>query len=226
MSKNKLKKFAAMTTFPNVLQNKHTDTDLAVDSEGVEISTIGKWKDLFPVAQPITLELACGRGEYTIGLAEKYPKQNFIGIDVKGARMHQGATFALERKLENVRFLRMRIERIKHYFGPGEVDEIWITFPDPFRKKENRRLTSFQFLKRYAEILKPGGRIHLKTDDPDLFKFSTKMALAQGHNVVQCDDIYAKSELPHVDLDLKTYYEKMHLDNNKTIKYLSFTLLD
>ena len=184
----------------------------------------GKWRsDVFGNDHPICLELACGRGEYTIALAKRYPNMNFIGVDIKGARIWQGATKALEHKMENVAFLRIRIEQIELYFEPQEIDEIWITFPDPFAAKENRRTTCPQFLDKYYRIVKNEGKIHLKTDDEDFFKYS--VSCVQENKKYQIiyknDNIYGQT-LFNQDLDIKTYYEEEHLSKGKTIKYLLF----
>src|SRR5574344_173429 len=159
MGKDKLKRFAENLTFPNMFQQQFKQ----VQQEGFALR--GKWaKDFFKNENPIVLELGCGKGEYTIGLAKMYPDKNFIGVDIKGARMWAGARIAHEEKLGNVAFLRTNIEMIDHFFASGEVDEIWLTFPDPQMKKVNKRLTSTNFIQRYQRFVKVGGIIHLKTD--------------------------------------------------------------
>jgi tRNA (guanine-N7-)-methyltransferase len=229
MSKrNKLQKFAELLTFPNVYENYNPKEPQLVGLHGEEVDLKGKWRsEHFKNERPITLELACGRGEYTLDLARRYPDQNFIGVDVKGARIWKGARIALREKLDNVAFLRTRIEQIALFFDPGEVDEIWITFPDPFlrKSKANRRLTAPNFLKAYRQILKPGGLVHLKTDEPNLYAFTLEV-LSEDPQVkilYQDEDIYAK-ELPFPELETKTYYEKMHLAEGKKIKYVRFTI--
>lgn len=223
--RRKLEKFADLLTFPNVFELSDIgSTHVKVDGYNtVEIA--GRWKDLAfdSSPNPICLELACGRGEYTLALARKYPDINFIGIDVKGARIWKGASIALEEGLKNVAFLRIRIEQITDYFAADEVDEMWITFPDPFHAKENRRTTCPAFLDRYVKILKSQGKINLKTDDPDFYEYSLESV--GGHQnfeiIYQNDDIY-RGELYNSDLEHKTYYEVRHLADNRTIKYLLF----
>ena len=187
----------------------------------------GKWKaDCFRNDHPITLELACGRGEYCLGLAQRYPERNFIGVDVKGARLWRGAVNAQNEALTNVAFIRTRIENILNFFESDEVDQIWITFPDPFLKesKTNRRLTGPNFLQRYAQLIPAAHPIHLKTDSPELYGFTQEVIQNLGLELIaDVDDIYA-GDLPHPDLDIKTYYERMHLADKKTIKYVSFNL--
>jgi tRNA (guanine-N7-)-methyltransferase len=190
----------------------------------------GHWCERhFNNSNPLTLELACGRGEYTVGLAERFPGRNFVGVDIKGARIWKGAKAALEMGLPNAAFLRTRIEMIGQFFEAGEVDEIWITFPDPFlqNSKANRRLTSQPFLDRYRGILKKGGLVHLKTDEGALYDFSLLTLSQQEVFALEYSDsdIYAKP-LPLPELELKTYYERQHLAQGKTIKYLRFKLGD
>ena len=226
--RNKLQKFAELLTFPNVYENFDTKHPQLVGVNGSPVDLKGKWgAEHFKNDHPIILELACGRGEYTLGLARQYPKHNFVGVDIKGARIWKGARIALEEKLDNVAFLRTRIEQIALFFEPDEVSEIWITFPDPFlrKSKSNRRLTASVFLREYRKILKQDGIVHLKTDEPNLFEFTMEV-LSQDENVeilYQDNDIYAKP-LPFPELELKTYYEKMHLADGKSIKYVRFKL--
>ena len=224
--RNKLLKFTENLTFNNVYEAisygsselKRNETDLVVLN--------GEWNTKhFKNSKPIILELACGRGEYCLALAERYPNINFIGVDIKGARIWKGAKLALENQLSNVAFLRTRIECIDKFFDEGEVDELWITFPDPFLRdsKYNRRLTSPNFLALYKKLLKPGGLIHLKTDSPELYEHSLEVIEElQLELIIQDDDIYASAELPQRDLDIKTYYERQHLEKGKKIKYLQF----
>lgn len=230
MSKrNKLQKFAELLAFPNVLENFDAGQPQLTGENGKALDWKGKWAtSYFKNEQPITLELACGRGEYTLGLARLYPNRNFIGVDVKGARIWKGARIALDEGLQNVAFLRTRIEQIAYFFAPAEVSEIWITFPDPFLKdsKSNRRLTSANFLKEYRKILKEEGVIHLKTDSPELYEFTLE-TLHEDPKIqllYHDSDIYSKP-LPFPELELKTYYEAMHLSGGKTIKYVRFRLL-
>lgn len=225
MGKKKLVRFEALSKLPNVYQNYniHEPELIGCDSEVADLK--GKWQELhFKNDKPITLELACGGGEYTVALAEKYPDRNFIGIDIKGARIWKGATKAIEKGLDNVAFCRIRIEQINLFFGEGEIDEIWITFPDPFYKKERRRLTYPTLLGYYRKVLRKDGFVHLKTDDDMLFEFTMETLESEKLNVIYSDNnIYAKP-LYHSDLEVKTHYEKMHLKNERTIKYVKFKL--
>ncbi len=226
--RNKLDKFADLDGFENVYQNFDAKNPILTGQHGQHPDLRGKWAiDHFGNDRPLTVELACGRGEYSLALGRQYPERNFLGIDVKGARIWQGARIALRERLTNVAFLRTRIEMLDAFFAPGEISEIWITFPDPFPRegKENRRLTSPHFLNLYRRVLAPGGILHLKTDDPGLYVFTlesleqTPFAHLHGH----WDDIYS-GELPTPELAFKTYYEGLHLEAGKTIKYVRFTL--
>jgi len=225
--RNKLQKFAEIVDFSNVYENvnQHQQDNVMLQrGHGDSREMRGTWAaGHFNNDNPVILELACGRGEYSLALARSNPNTNYIGVDVKGARIWQGAKIAIEENLANVAFVRTRIEMIRSFFTPTEVDEVWITFPDPFLResKEERRLTSHSFLARYKEIVKPGGLLHLKTDDPTLFDFSME-------TLTECefldmeyskDDIYA-SALDFSELEHKTYYEKMHLQKQRTIKYI------
>lgn len=227
-TRNKLAKFAEVSALPNVYENFHPMIPELKWVNGEIVDRKGKWGQVhFKNEKPITLELACGRGEYSLALARKFPNRNFIGVDIKGARIWQGANIAIEEKLDNVAFLRMRIEQISNFVAVDEISEIWITFPDPFlrKSKANRRLTSPVFLDRYKKILKNGGLIHLKTDSTELFDF-TKEVLDEypGVNIKYInEDIYAK-ELDYEELSFKTYYERQHLEKGKTIKYVQFTI--
>lgn len=228
MAKNKLKKFTEIGNLPFVFENADPKNPKLV-SNGTEITGMpGNWRNkVFKNDNPLLVELACGRGEYTVALAEFFPNKNFIGLDIKGARIWQGATFVHEKGLRNAAFLRTRIEQLALFFGPAEIDEIWITFPDPFSResKENRRLTSHAFLDRYLPLCKPGALVHLKTDDEGLYQFTLEV-LKQRPTVqllYHHDDIYA-STLPFEELKHKTYYERAHLAAGKTIKYIRFTL--
>ena len=224
--KNKLKKFAAIRDYPNVIENLHASPEEALTSSERDPHRLkGKWRSAyFHNDHPITLELACGKGEYTVQLAQQYPHRNFIGVDIKGARIWRGATEALELALPNVAFLRTRIELLDHFFSKGEVNEIWITFPDPFLRNSQaqKRLSSDRFLDIYRRILPPGARIQIKTDDPDLYAFSvdTWTKAPDLEVIYSDDDIYGKP-LPIPELAIKTFYERMHLKAQKTIKYLA-----
>ncbi len=226
--KNKLRKFAEILDFPNVYECYEVREPSLTGAGMVPVDLKGRWNQLhFKNNQPITLELACGGGEYTVGLAQRFPERNFIGVDIKGNRLWKGAKDALDENIANAAFLRTRIEIIDRFFAPDEVDEIWITFPDPFPRasKENRRLTSAFFLEKYRQILRPGGLVHLKHDDPDFYRFTLETIEADPrcqllyHN----DDIYA-SPLEYPELEIQTLYEGMHLANGKTIKYVRYRI--
>ena len=190
----------------------------------------GHWRDsFFHNDHPIVLELGCGRGEYTVGLAQKYPEKNFIGVDIKGARMWAGAKQAIEAGIANAAFLRTNIEFITSFFAPDEVDEIWITFCDPQMKKATKRLTSTYFMQRYQAIVKPSGLIHLKTDSPFLYTYTMEMLRLNPYPVLgTTDDLYAKKN-DEIELfidarALKTHYEKQWLDRGLSIKYIEWKL--
>lgn len=186
----------------------------------------GKWASAyFKNNHPLILELACGKGEYTLALASRDPEHNFIGVDIKGARIWKGARRGLEEKVLNAAFLRTRIEFIEHYFAPGEVESIWITFPDPFAGKPNRRLTSIPFLDRYRKFLRPGGTVKLKTDSELLYEFTLEVI----HSDPQCKLLYHNADIyngPLYDpiLEQKTYYELKHLAEGKKITYIEFSI--
>jgi tRNA (guanine-N7-)-methyltransferase len=185
----------------------------------------GYWhEDFFKNENPISLELGCGKGEYTVGLAERYPAKNFIGIDIKGARMWKGCKIAYENVIRNVAFIRSKIEFITNFFEKGEVSEIWLTFPDPQLKKERKRLSSPMFLERYRQILNEDHLIHLKTDSVDLFKYTLAMIENEGHELLYSnDDIYNKTA-PDEVRSIRTFYEEKFLEKGMTIHYLKFKL--
>ena len=186
--KNKLKKFAEMEMFDNVFQcSIH---DITADNPVAQLA--GHWNEqVFHNDHPIVLELGCGRGEYTVGMAQRYPDKNFIGIDIKGARMWAGAKQAVQEGIGNAAFLRTNIESITHFFAPNEVSEIWITFPDPQMKKATKRLTSTYFMERYEQIIQPGGLIHLKTDSPFLYTYTAEMLRINDYKVLaDTDNLY------------------------------------
>ncbi|SCD19461.1 tRNA (guanine-N(7)-)-methyltransferase [Proteiniphilum saccharofermentans] len=216
MAKNKLAKFADMATYENVFQYTF-DT---LKEEGFPFK--GKWHTYFGNTNPVVLELGCGKGEYTVGLARKFPEKNFIGIDIKGARMWTGASQALEEGLTNAAFLRTRIELINHFFAQDEVSEIWITFPDPQMKKTNKRLTSTRFMEQYSRMLKEGGIIHLKTDSNFLYRYS-KVMIAENRleTFFDTEDLY-NSGLNGDILEIRTFYEQQWLSRGLNIKYIRF----
>jgi tRNA (guanine-N7-)-methyltransferase len=211
MGQKKLIRFEAIKSFPNVLQYP----------EGMP----GKWSEFFRNSHPLTIELACGKGEYTVGLAKMYPDRNFLGIDIKGNRIYIGAKQCLEDNIANAAFLRTHIDKLPDYFSRSEIAEIWLTFPDPQLRKSRatRRLTHPKFIRIYQQILQPGGRIHLKTDSPVLYQF-TKWVAEMYHLTIHEDipDIHAgplKEELKII-----THYESLDIAQSKRIHYLSFTL--
>jgi tRNA (guanine-N7-)-methyltransferase len=217
VGKNKLKKFADMEQFSNVLQvpyHKIKEVDHVLK---------GKWNDDFFIEpKPIVLELGCGKGEYTTGLAAIDPSRNYIGVDIKGARMWKGAKYAIDNDLYNVGFLRTHIEMIEQFFAPGEVSEIWLTFPDPQMKKTRKRLTSTRFIELYRRFLKPDGTIHLKTDSNFQFQYTYEVIKANNFTIVdKIDNIYNDGNLKP-ELSIKTFYEKQWLARGIKIKYISF----
>lgn len=219
MGKNKLQKFAEMATFEHVFQ---ADFEQLRDG-GYEKK--GHWAEFFGNDNSIVLELGCGKGEYTVGLAKLYPEKNFIGIDIKGARMHTGAKQAKEEGLTNVAFIRTRIEFIEYFFATDEVSEIWVTFPDPQMRKENKRLVGTMMLNRYRRFLRGDGCVHLKTDSNFLFLYTKAMMQANGIvPKVILDDLYGGG-LDDKILGIQTYYETKWLNYGLTIKYIQFVLL-
>lgn len=217
MGKNKLAKFAQMEGYPHVFQYPWARISREV------FPLKGKWREeFFGNDNPIVLELGCGKGEYAVGLAQRFPNKNFIGIDIKGARMWTGAKESYERGMRNVAFLRTEIELLEHFFAPEEVDEIWITFPDPQMKKVTKRLTGTSFIARYLRLLKPQGVIHLKSDSPFLYTYTKAMVALNGFEVLtDTDNLYAGDVVNDI-LDIKTYYEQQWLARGLTIKYLQF----
>lgn len=221
MGKNKLRKFAEMEQMDCVLQYPFA----VLKNEGFPLK--GRWnEDFFENPNPIVLELGCGHGEYTVGLARQCPDKNFIGIDIKGARMYNGASQAQREGLGNAAFLRTSIELLYHFFAEGEVSEIWITFPDPQMKKVRKRLTSTRFLDLYRSVMKPGGMIHLKTDSPFLYTYTSELLKKNNLTpVIDTADLYHSEVAAHVP-DIKTHYESQWLDRGLTIKLLSFAVPD
>jgi tRNA (guanine-N7-)-methyltransferase len=221
VAKHKLERFAQMATFENVIQPKLDDV-LNKDH-----TLKGNWnKVFFKNNNPLVLELGCGKGEYTVGLAERFPDKNYIGIDIKGARMWKGALYATENHLSNVGFLRTRIDHILSFFAPEEVAEIWITFPDPQEKRlrTKKRLTSSRFLSHYKKFLKPTGIIHLKTDSEFLYNYTCQVCSCNNLTVKgSTNDLYKTSSDEHL-LSIKTFYESQFLLQGCSIKYLCFGL--
>ncbi|MCP4269967.1 MAG: tRNA (guanosine(46)-N7)-methyltransferase TrmB [Candidatus Brocadiaceae bacterium] len=220
MGRKKLHRLSELENFDNLIQ--FTDQPKQDD-----FRFYGTWaKDYFKNNNPITLELACGKGAYTLAFAEKYPDRNFIGVDIKGPRLWSGCVAAQQRELNNVAFLRAEILDLAHYFTKGEVDEIWITFPDPFieNSRINRRLTSTKYLATYKNIVRDGASIHLKTDSTPLFDFSLR-SLEKNRYVIEekTYDVY-DDEKRHEDIYIKTDYERRHLADNRVIKYARFSL--
>lgn len=212
MGQKKLKRFAELTTFQHVLEYPE--------------NTAGSWNSFFQNNHPITLELACGKGEYTIGLATIYADKNYIGVDVKGNRIWVGAKQALEKNLKNAFFLRTQIGMIEKYFLPNEIDEIWLPFPDPQLRisKSTKRLTHPIFLRKYKQFLKPNGYIHLKTDSPVLYQF-TKLVIEMYHLTLLEDSENIALDLPqNKELHIKTHYESMDIAKSKTVHYLKFNI--
>ena len=217
MGKNKLKKFAEIENLECVLQYPRE----RLLAEGFPFK--GKWREqIFRNSNPIVLELGCGKGEYTVGLARLNPDKNFIGIDIKGARIWKGAKDVEREGLQNAKFLRTEIENLSGFFSVSEVDEIWITFPDPQMQKPRKRLTSTKFLNQYSEILNPEGIIHLKTDSPFLFEYTRRLVEKNNLEVKEItDDLYGSGKADPVS-SIKTFYESQWLSRGKSIKLISF----
>ena len=229
MSKGKLQKFADLATYKNVFQYPFSVL------EHVDFDMRGQWRQqYFHNDHPIVLELGCGKGEYTVGLARRHPQTNFIGVDIKGARMWTGATEATREGLKNVAFLRTNIEIIDRFFAPGEVQEIWLTFSDPQMKNPRKRLTSTYFMNRYRHFLIDGGIIHLKTDSRFLFTYTSYMVERNQLPLLQkTDDLYAAASPATGDThdealrqaaSIQTYYEQMWLSRGLNIRYMMFRL--
>lgn len=225
MGKNKLFRFAENATFGHVVQPTFRELQAG------DLPLKGKWnEDFFKRDAPLVLELGCGRGEYTVGLARLHPEKNYIGVDIKGARIWRGAKTAHEEGLVNVGFLRTHVDHILRCFGNHEVDEIWLTFSDPQIGKARKRLTSPLFLARYREILKPGGIIHLKTDSPLLYEYTLEqIAEHRLHTEENSADVYGElvhraSPQERSVLHIRTYYESMWLEEGRTIHYVRFRL--
>ena len=222
MAKNKLAKFSDMDSYPHVFQCPFYN----LQQQGGRHEMSGKWNTFFGNNNPIVLELGCGRGEYTVALAKMYPDKNFIGVDIKGARLWKGAKYATENALPNVAFLRTRIEFITSLFAENEVSEIWVTFADPQPNKPKKRLTSHQFLAKYKTFLKPDGIIHLKTDSILLHESTLEVIREGGHKLLEANnDIYApESHVAEEITSIKTFYESQFLAKGMPITYLKFVL--
>lgn len=220
-SKNKLKRFRENETFQNVIQPTREEMI-------AELPLKGKWgKELFKNDNPIVLELGCGKGEYTVELAKRFPEKNFIGIDIKGARFWRGAKTAVDSGINNVAFLRTQIELIEHAFANGEVSEIWITFPDPQikYKRTKHRLTNSEFLQRYKSILTDDGIMNLKTDSEFMHGYTLGLLHGEGHEVIYANHhIYKNEGSPAVVTEIQTFYESQYLEQNKAITYIQFRI--
>jgi len=219
-SKNKLKRFKENETFANVLQPSREEVV-------GEFSLKGKWNTFFKNDNPIVLELGCGKGEYTIALAEKNPNKNFIGIDIKGARFWRGAKTAIENNMQNVAFIRTQIELVDYIFAENEIDEIWITFPDPQIKyqRTKHRMTNSSFLKRYHHILKDDGIMNLKTDSEFMHGYTLGLIHGEGHEIIHANhNVYKNEGAPEEVTSTQTFYEKQYLEKGKPITYIRFKL--
>lgn len=221
-SKNKLKRFKENETFTNVFQPTREEV------VGDQFPLRGKWSsDFFKNDNPIVLELGCGKGEYSVGLAERFPEKNFIGIDIKGARFWRGAKTAVESGMNNVAFVRTQIELIHHIFAENEVSEIWITFPDPQikYKRTKHRMTNAEFLERYKKVLKPRGFMHLKTDSEFMHGYTLGLLHGLGHEVIYANhNIYKNEGAPAEVTGIQTFYESQYLEVNKPITYIKFRI--
>lgn len=221
-SKNKLKRFKENETFTNVMQPTREE---AVSGS---FPLKGKWgSEFFKNDNPIVLELGCGKGEYSVGLANRYPDKNFIGVDIKGARFWRGAKTAVEGGFNNVAFLRTQIELIEHFFDAGEVSEIWITFPDPQikYKRTKHRLTNSEFLQRYKKILKPDGLMNLKTDSEFMHGYTLGLLHGEGHEILYANhNVYRNEGAPEVVTAIQTFYEQQYLEQGKLITYIQFKI--
>lgn len=221
-SKNKLKRFKENETFKNVVQPSREEILSG------EFSLKGHWNEKFFQNQnPIVLELGCGKGEYSIGLAQEFPEKNFLGIDIKGARFWRGAKTALEENLTNVGFLRTQIELVDLVFAENEIDEIWITFPDPQikYKRTKHRMTNSEFLKKYKKILQPDGTVNLKTDSEFMHGYTLGLLHGEGHEILHANhNIYKNKNAPKMVTTVQTFYEKQYLEQNKPITYVQFKI--
>ena len=222
--KNKQAKFEEIGRLPNVYQSHEVNSPMLLNYNSERINMKGRWADHFGNNHPIILELACGKGDYAVGLARMNPDKNYIGIDLKGNRIWRGAVDAHQEGLKNVAFIRSQIDFITNYFEEAEVSEIWITFADPQLTKARKRLTSPWFLPRYRQILNNQGLVHLKTDSPELYQYTLEIVEEENLKLqFAADDIYSLEEqMP--EWSIKTFYEQMHLSKGLTIKYLRFEI--
>ncbi|MCL4148688.1 UNVERIFIED_CONTAM: hypothetical protein GTU68_004848, partial [Idotea baltica] len=219
-SKNKLKRFQENETFPNVIQPTREEVIH-------NFSYQGKWHSFFKNTNPIVVELGCGKGEYTVALAQQNPDKNFIGIDIKGARFWRGAKTAVEENLPNVAFIRTQIELVEYIFAKGEIAEIWITFPDPQikYKRTKHRMTNTVFLKRYKNILSENGIINLKTDSEFMHGYTLGLLHGEGHEILYANhDVYHNEGAPKEVTSIQTFYESQYLMVDKAITYIKFRL--
>lgn len=221
-SKNKLKRFKENEIFDNVFQPSREE----VTSNSFALK--GKWKsDFFKNDNPVVVELGCGKGEYSVGLAKRFPNKNFVGIDIKGARFWRGAKTAVDEEMNNVAFVRTQIELIEHIFAAGEVDEFWITFPDPQikYKRTKHRMTNTEFLARYKRVLQPNGIMNLKTDSEFMHGYTLGLLHGEGHEVLYANhDIYKNEGAPEEVTAIQTFYENQYLEVNKAITYIKFKI--
>ena len=222
MSKGKLEKFAMLADYANCVEPSMDEARLG------SIPLKGKWhKDFFKNDNPLTVELACGGGEYTVGMAEMYPDRNFIGIDIKGNRIWKGATKAIEKNLTNVGFLRTRIDFIINCFAEDEVDELWITFPDPQikYKRTKHRMTNSDFMKKYHQVLKKDGLMNLKTDSEFMHGYTLGLLHGEGHEILNANhNVYKNEGSPKEVTETQTFYENQYLQVGKPITYIQFRL--
>lgn len=219
MAKKKLARFAEILEFDNVVQAGYDEVF------NRKHSLHGKWtEEFFRSDGPVVIELGCGKGEYTVGLARMFPEINFVGVDIKGSRLWKGAKYAYENKMLNVRFLRTRIEFIPSFFDSEEIEQIWLTFPDPQLKKSRKRLTSAGFLNRYRKVLRKRGLVHLKTDSAELYHYTLSVIHANQLEVLEeTTDLYNSGRTDEI-LSIKTFYEQQFLDLGKPIFYLKFRI--
>lgn len=221
-SKNKLRRFRENEQFDNVVQPSREE--LTQDNYPLK----GKWQsDFFKNNNPIVLELGCGKGEYSVALAQVYPEKNFIGVDIKGARFWRGAKTGIEEDISNLGFIRTQIELVDHIFAENEIDEIWITFPDPQikYKRTKHRLTNTEFLQKYKYILKPGGVVNLKTDSEFMHGYTLGLLHGEGHEILHANhDVYKNVYSPKEVTGIQTFYEKQYLEQGKPITYIQFKI--